>query len=82
MSIAAIIKLIREIFALGRLIESLYVQYENHQLRKVEKRLKQTEAANRALNRKIEAEAAKEKPNEDAIKDLHRRVTRINANKL
>jgi|ETNmetMinimDraft_9_1059917.scaffolds.fasta_scaffold27320_3 hypothetical protein len=71
------IAIIKDILAIGRLIESLVAMYEASKLRKVEKHIKEKETAKRALSKKIEAEAKKESPDEEAIKDLHRRITRI-----
>ena len=51
--------------------------YENHQIKKAEKHVAVKEAATRALNKKIEQESAKDLPDEEAIKDLHRRINSI-----
>lgn len=51
--------------------------YESYQIKKATKAVKQVNVAKKILRTKLEEESKKETPDEEAIKDLHRRITNI-----
>lgn len=63
--------------ALVSLFTKAYDYYQERQLRKAEAHIRTKEKAAVVLSTKIETEAAKELPDDEAIKDLHRRLMRI-----
>ena len=74
---ASFLAIIKDVLAIGRLIESLVAMYEASRLRKVERHIKEKETATRVLSTQVTAEGKKESPDEEVIKDLHRRIARI-----
>jgi len=74
---SSLFSLLKSILLVGGLIKDLLEYFKDYQLRKIEKQIEVKDSASRRLNVKIKEEAAKEKPNEEAIKDLHRRLNRI-----
>ena len=72
--IYSIIKTILEVFSIGKM---LLEYWEEYKLRKVERQVEERNSARGTLNSKIEKEAAKDKPDEEVIKDLHRRLNNI-----
>lgn len=59
------------------LIKGLLEWIKDAKLRKIEDHFRQRNEAVSRINEKIKAEASKEKPSDEAIKDLHRRLNNI-----
>lgn len=72
--IYGILKMILEVFSVGKI---LYEYFEDYKLKKVERQVEQVITARGIISAKIEKEAAKDVPDEEAIKDLHRRLNNI-----
>lgn len=59
------------------LVEKLIEYWEERKLRKVESAAEDRNRAVEIINKKIKAEASKEQVNDEAIRDLHRRLNNI-----
>jgi hypothetical protein len=68
---------LKSIYSILSLVKDLVEWFRDHKVRQAEKQIKIKKDAKDRLTVKIEEEAKKEKPDDETIKDLHRRIVNL-----